>query len=290
MKKIYVACLLLFFAWNINAQDKTYGPFWGLHFYGYKSNLFNSDDFRVDSFQKYKITPGFGGSIEYGYLYQSGFSVSGGIEYGTNNQNYIGEHISYTFDMEAKTKASFLKIPIVFGMQARKDKRLKYFYTLGFYYSYNTGYSDKIVLDFKDSITKQPTETISIDKDSYTVTYDTSKYQTVLSMDKRPVIRNGAGVLAGMGINYRIKDKIQFIAQLKGEFTFTNIENIEKVRFVYQPGTNNTVGFPYSGYLYNNYSKYMDDKQKNWNRAGTHPFNIGLTVGIRYYLFDFNED
>ncbi|MBL7772065.1 MAG: hypothetical protein JNM95_04300 [Chitinophagaceae bacterium] len=290
MKKILVLCLAVLTIGIAKAQDRTYGPFYGIHVFGYKSNLFNSDDFRADSFQKYQFTPGFGATLEFGRLYQSGFSVAGGLSFGTSNQKYVGNDISYTYNMTATTSTSFLKIPIIFGLQAHKDKRLKYFYTLGFYYSYNTGYKDVRKKDYKDDLTKAPTETTTITKDTYTITYDTTKLQTVLSMDKSPIVRNGFGALAGFGINYRIKDKMQFIAQLKGEFTITNIESIEKTRFRYVDGTNNTVGFPYSGYVYDNYTKYMNDPKSNWNRSGTHPFNLGIQIGIRYYLYDFNEE
>lgn len=290
MKKSLVTLLLLMSVMSGFAQDRTYGPFYGVHLFAYKSNLFNSDDLRVDSFQKYQFTPGVSGTLEYGYLYQSGFSISTGIGFGTNNQKYVGSDMNYSFEMNATTKLSFIKIPLNLTFQAHQDRRLKYFYSLGVFYSYNTGYSDVKTIDYKDSLTKQPTETHTITKDTYTITVDTTKLQTVLSMDHRPIVRNGFGATAGFGINYKLNDKMQFIAQIKGEFLLSNIESIEKTKFQYVTGTNNLTGFPFSGYIYQNYGKYMNDPNHNWNRAGTHPFNLGINFGIRFYLFDFNDE
>jgi hypothetical protein len=290
MKKLFVLCLLVMMILESQGQDRTYGPFWGIHAYTYKSNLFNSDDLRADSFQKYQLTLGAAGSVEYGYLYESGFSVSGGIEFGTNNQKYTGSDPGFPFTMNATTKVSFLKIPIVFGLQAHQDRKLKYMYTLGFFYSYNTGYSDVRSIDYDDQFSKAPTEFYEITKDTYTMRFDTTALQTVLSMDQRPIVRNGFGALAGLGVNYRLTDKVQFLAQVKAEFTITNIESLEKTRFKYVNGANNTIGFPYSDYVYKNYAKYMHQNDRNWNRSGTHPFNLGLTLGIRYYLYDFDSD
>lgn len=289
MKKSLVTLLLLMSVLSNFAQDRTYGPFYGVHVYAYKSNLLNSDDLRVDSFQKYQFTPGAGGSLEYGYLYQSGFSIATGLSFGTNNQKYVGNHMNYAYDLEATTKLSFIKIPLTLTFQAHRDRKLKYFYSLGVFYSYNTGFSDVKTINYKDSISKAPTETHTIDKDTYTITLDTTKLQTVLSMDQRPVVRNGFGATAGLGINYKVSDKVQFIAQVKGEFLISNIEVIEKTRFQYVQGTNNVSGFPFSGYVYNNYAKYMNDPNRNWNRASTNPFNLGISLGIRFYLFDFND-
>ena len=95
---------------------------------------------------------------------------------------------------------------------------------------------------------------------------------------------NGLGALGSVGIKYQLKEKLEFIAQLKCEFTVTNAEITDEIRFT---PINDPLSFPYSGHAFQNYAKFMDDKNSNWNRASTHPFNLGISVGVRYYLFDF---
>nr|MBP6316331.1 hypothetical protein [Chitinophagaceae bacterium] len=281
MKKLILFSLMLITGFWVSAQ--VYGPFYGVNLYVYKSNLFNSDDFRADSFQKYTFTPGFAGNFEYGYLSESGFSVATGLHFGTNNQNYKGSDPYYMYTMTANTKMSFLKIPLIFGMQKVTDKKLKLLYTLGFYYAYNTGYSDKIVLDYTNANIKNTQQTIKKEVETNTIVGDT--FKSVYTMDKRPYARHGLGATAGLGITYRLKQKMDFVAQFKGEFQITNAENTAEFRYTpVQP----TPGLPSNRHTYGNYAKYMVNTKSNYNRAGTHPFNIGLTLGIRMYLFDFD--
>ncbi|HPI54501.1 MAG TPA: hypothetical protein PLU10_07380 [Chitinophagaceae bacterium] len=281
MKKIVLLSLLLVTGSLLKAQ--VYGPYYGINLYGYKSNLFNSDDLRTDTFQSYKITPGFAGSLEYGYLWQNGFSLTTGLQFGTSNQNYKGSDPFLPYTMTANTKMSFIKIPLIFGKQKMNDRKTKLLYTVGFFYSYNTGYSDKIVIDFIDPNTKDLQTTIKKEVETNTVIGDT--FKSVYTMDKRPYARHGLGALASLGMIYKLKDKMELIAQVKGEFTITNAENTAEAK--YTP-VKPTPGLPEMDYTYGNYAKYMNVSKLNYNRAATHPFNIGISVGLRMYLFDFD--
>ena len=78
---------------------------------------------------------------------------------------------------------------------------------------------------------------------------------------------------------------MEFIGQLKGDFTLTNAEITDEIKF--SPTKTATTTYPYSGHAFQNYAKYMHDPKSNYNRASTHPFNVGISIGIRYYLFDF---
>lgn len=285
MKKIWLALLCLISAGASQAQ--IYGPYFGASVFINKSNLFNSDDFRADSFQHYQITPGFAGSFDFGYLYESGFSIQSGLQFGTCNQKYVGEDNYYTYDLKGTTKTSYLKIPVVFGIEKMTDRRLKFLYNVGFYYALNTGYSDSWTLTNKIPDAKGnkmvQSYTVKNDEMSYNNSMDTSlKYSYAL--DKRPYQRHGLGVLAGVGVRYQLKEKLDLVAQLKGEFTFTNAEITQEVRFT---PINDPTEFPKNGHVYSNYAKYMNDPNKNWNRAATHPFNVGLQLSLRYYIFDF---
>lgn len=277
-----VAAMLLLTSWQISAQ--LYGPFYGVHLYTYKSNLFNSDDFRADSFQKYKMTLGIAGQFEYGFLYENGFSVSGGLQFGSNNQNYIGEDEDYPYDLKAKTKMSFLKIPLTFGWQAVNDRKMKFLFTWGFYYSYNTGYSDYILYDFKGSAIKDVE--VNMKKDTWTSNMVDDTAKTSYVMDQRPYRRHGLGALGGVGFNYRIGEKTDLMVQAKMEFLITNAEHNEETVFT-PTGSTAVLEKPRLDRPFENYAKYMYAPKTNHNRAGTHPFNLGLSIGIRHYLFDF---
>jgi len=284
MKKFILVAIVIAIGMQVSAQ--VYGPFYGANVFVNKSNLFNSDDLRADSFQTYKMTPSFAGNFEIGYLYQNGLSIATGIQYGTCNQKYAGADNYYPYNLTGTTKTSSIRIPVIFGIQKMNDKKLKFLYTVGFYYSYNTAYSDKWELTNKvpiNNVTQTQTYTVKDDIISYENNINKQANYSA-NLDKRPYQRHGLGALGSVGIKYQLKEKLEFIAQLKCEFTVTNAEITEEIRFI---PINDPLSFPYSGHVFQNHAKFMDDKNSNWNRASTHPFNLGISVGVRYYLFDF---
>jgi hypothetical protein len=282
MKKVVFLLAVVFSTLvSVAQQTEAYGPFYGLNVYGYKSNLFNSDDFRADSFQTYSMTMSFAGSFEYGYLYDNGFAVSGGLQWGTCNQNYKGADQEYLYKLTANTKTSYLKIPLTFSHQTRNGKKFKFIYSVGFFYSLNTGYSDKIVLDYNDPNVADYETTISKKTISTKNTKDT--FKTSYALDYKQYKTHGLGALAGLGFSYRLKERMEFITQLKGEFQFTDAENSDEI--LYTP-TGSTPGNPLLRRTYGNYAKYMSNNQA-YKRAATHPFNLGLSLGLRFYVFSF---
>lgn len=282
MKKVFLGLALLLASYTGFAQEtEAYGPFINFNVYGYKSNLFNSDDLRADSFQAYAITPSFGASIERGRLYENGFSYAIGLQFGTNNQKYTGEHKDYPYKLKATTKASFIKVPLTLAHQTRNDKKLKFMYSLGVFYSLNTGYSDVIELDYIDPLAADFTTTITKKGIDTKNNKDTNK--TSYLFENSPINTHGFGALGGVGISYRVASRTELMVNLKGEFQFTNMESTDEN--LWTP-TGSTTGTPELKHLYGNYAKYMNGAGA-YRRAGTRPFNIGLNIGLRFYLFSF---
>ena len=281
MRKILTLLLLALGTATAQAQQtEAYGPFYNINFYGYKSNLFNSDDLRADSFQAYAFTPGFAGSLETGYLYDNGFSYSLGIQFGTNNQKYTGSDRFYPYTLTATTKSSFLKVPLVFSHQSMNDKKLKFMYSVGFFYSLNTGYSDEIVLDYTDA--NLPDYTTKITKKEMVTTNNKDTVKSSYLLDRRPVNTHGLGAIAGAGISYRLASRTELMVQARTEFQFTNMENNEEILMTPKSGT----GVSELKHLYGNYAKYMT-QPGFYRRAATRPFNFGLQIGLRFYVFTF---
>lgn len=262
-------------------ETEAYGPFINFNVYGYKSNLFNSDDLRADSFQTYSMTPSFGASIERGRLYENGFSYAIGLQFGTNNQKYTGTHTNYPYKLTATTKTSFIKVPLTLAHQTRNDKKLKFMYSLGLFYSLNTGYSDQIVLDYIDPLL--PDYTTSITKKGIETKNNKDTNKTSYVFENNPINTHGFGALGGIGISYRVASRTELMVNLKGEFQFTNMESTEEN--LWTP-SGSTTGTPELKHLYGNYAKYMVAPGAH-RRAGTRPFNIGLNIGLRFYLFTF---
>ena len=283
MKKITILFALLVSGFASQAQiTEAFGPFYNVNVFVNKGNLFNSDDLRVDSFQKYAITPAFAGSLEYGRLYDNGFSYSIGLQFGTCGQKYTGVDSAYPYTLNATTKSSFLKVPLTFSHQTRNDKKLKFMYSLGFFYGLTLAYTDKISMDYTDANLPDYETTITKDKIVTTSAKDTTKRSYAL--DASPVNKHGLGALGGVGVSYRIKPRTEFIAQVKGEFQFTDLENDTEI--LHTP-TDGTAGVTQLNYVYGNYAKYMNANSSNFRRAATHPFNLGLTIGLRFYVFTF---
>lgn len=282
MKKVILGLTFLIASYSaFSQQTEAYGPFINFNVYGYKSNLFNSDDFRADSFQTYSMTPSFAASIERGRLYENGFSYSVGLQFGTNNQKYVGAHTNYNYKLTANTKASFLKVPLTLAHQTRNDKKLKFLYSIGLFYSLNTGYSDVIQLDYLDINAADFTTTIT--KKGYETKNNKDTFKTSYDFENSPVNSHGFGALAGVGISYRVASRTELMVNLKGEFQFSNMESTDEN--LWTP-TGSTTGTPELKHLYGNYAKYMSNSGA-YRRAATHPFNIGLNIGLRFYLYSF---
>ncbi len=285
MKKISLSILtLVLFVLQSTAQIEQYGPFVGGTAFVYKSNLYNAQDFASDSVQKYSTTMGFGAGFDFGHKYLNGISISSGLHFGTNNQNYKskdtipGDILTFT----ANAKMTFIKIPLVVSMQTRNDKAAKAFYSMGLFYSYNTGYSEKINWEYKHNTALNHTTTIKKQTIENAFPKDSNKY--VSNVDQRPYNRHGWGAILGMGASKRYSKNAEWFCQLKIEYQISSSENNDEMVFTPAAGSVDT---KHVGHVWGNYAKYLHRTNSNYNRPATHPFDLGLSFGIRYYLFDF---
>ena len=286
MKKFYLSlCLLVFCGSRLMAQIEQYGPFIGGSAFVYKSNLYNAQDLHADSVQKYAFTPGAGISFDFGYRYLNGFSVSSGLSFSTSNQKYSG-HDSIIGDVvtfSAKTKMSFIKVPLILSMQTRNDKPVKAFYSLGVFASLNTGYSETATWDYAhQNFYRNHTTTITKKTIETKYNNDTTKYQSTVS--ERPYRTLGWGAIMAMGISKRYSKKSEMYIQARIDYQISSSENNDQVVFTPVSGS---ADVRHEGYVWGNYAKYMHKLSSNYNRPATHPFNLGITFGIRHYIFDF---
>ncbi len=281
MKKLLLTLTSIMMMLAAQAQlTEIYGPYYGGSLFVNKGNLYNSDDYRADSFQKYQLTPNFAGQLELGYLFENGFSIAGCVQFATCNQKYKGADPYYAFTLTANTKSSFIKLPFIISHQTRNDKLLKFIYSVGFYYALTLGYSDQYTIDAIDPASADFTTSIS--KGLMTTTNSLTKDKTSYAIRDNIFNTHGLGALAGAGISYRFKEKVEFIAQFRTEMHLTNVENTSEN--VVSP-TDGTPGFPQYKNLYGNYAKYMSVPDNNYRRAQTRPINMGINLGLRFYKF-----
>lgn len=281
MKKKLLVLLSLAFGFQAHAQLKEiYGPFYSGAVFVNKGNLFNPDDLRADSFQTYALTPNVGLQFDYGYLFESGISISGGLHYSTCNQKYSGSDPSYAYTLSGTTNASFIKLPFTISHQTRNDKLFKFIYSAGFFYAYTMGYKDQYSLDYKaDNVA---TTNTTITQTDMTQTMEGSSSKASYALRDNVFHRHNIGAMVAAGISYRFNERWEFITQLRSEIFMSNVENINQN--VLTPA-DNTPGFAQYGYVYGNYSKYMRSSNLNDRRSATRPFNLGLTLGLRKYVF-----
>ncbi len=286
MKNIYLSlALLLSTVSSAFSQVEQSGPFIGGNGFIYKSNLYNAHDAATDSVQKYSITMGFSGGFDFGYKSLNGISISSGISFGTSNQNYksndtiFGDILKFT----ANSKMTFVKIPLILSMQTRNDKPLKAFYSLGLFYSYNSGYSETINWDYTYN-NFSPDLTTTIKKQSIENKYDKDTNKYVSNLSERPYRRHGWGAIMAMGASKRFNKNSEWFLQAKIEYQISSSENNDEIIFTPAAGSKDTKRV---GHVWGNYAKYMHKKEGNYNRPATHPFNLGITFGIRYFLWDF---
>ncbi len=286
MKKLSISLLVLsLFSLKSVAQIEQYGPYVGGTGFVYKSNLYNAQDLNTDSVQNYSFTPGFGLSFDFGHKYLNGISISSGISFSTSNQNYSGNDtiIGDVVKFSAKTKMSYLKIPLILSMQTRNDKRAKAFYSLGVFYSYNTGYSETATWDYSHNNFYRD-QTTTITKQSIETKYDKDTNSYVSNVSDRPYKRHGWGAILALGASKRYSKNGEWFIQTRIEYQISSSENNDEMVFTPAAGSKDTKRV---GHVWGNYAKYMHKANSNYNRAATHPFNLGLSFGIRYYLFDF---
>jgi hypothetical protein len=286
MKKLslIICCTII----SLIASAQAYGPYIGANVFAYKSNLFNSDDLRVDSFQEYVLTPGFTGGFDFGYLFENGVSINSGLHIGQANQRYRGGDSTFPFQIEATTNLTQVKIPITIGKQ-RMDGEHKtvLIYSAGLYYVYNASYSDDLLVDFTDKNTKDVR--VTTNKKSKVEKWDIK--DTILNsylMSSRPYTRHGFGAVANLGISYKLKEKLFLNILARGEFQINNLEVTDQITYTNTRANVNNPILPVTRHEFGNYAKYMTRLQQNHNRSGTHPFNLGISIGLRYFLFEFN--
>ena len=273
-----VSCLLG------QAQIEQYGPFVGGNLFLYKSNLYNSQDLHADSVQHYQITPGFGLSFDFGYRYLNGLSIQSGLSYGSSGQHYNGKDsvVGDVVTFSAKTNMSFIKVPLIFSMTTRNDKPVKAFYSVGIFAALNTGFSESFSFDFAHAVNASYTTTIT--KETYEVKYKNDTAKHAYNLNERPYRSLGWGAILALGASKRMNKKTEGFMQLKMEYQLSSSENTDQMIFTPQAGTADS---KHLGYVWGNYAKYMHHNG-NYNRPATHPFNLGLTFGIRHFIFDFD--
>lgn len=273
------------FVISANAQIEHYGPYVGGNIFVNKANLYNAKDLASDSVQIYKATMGFSGGFDFGYRMLNGISISSGISFGTCNQKYGSKDtiVGDIVDFKATSKMSFIKIPLVLSMQTRNDKPAKAFYSMGLFYSYNTGYSDNATWDYTHN-SFSPDRTMNIEKEIVENLYANDKKIYSSKISERPYRRHGWGAIFGLGASKRFSEKAEWFLQAKIEYQISSSENTDEVIFTPTPGS---VEEQRVGRVFGNYAKYMHNNNTSYDRPATHPFNFGLNFGIRYYLFDF---
>jgi hypothetical protein len=111
---------------------------------------------------------------------------------------------------------------------------------------------------------------------------DTSTY--ISEVEDRPYRRHGWGAVMAMGLSKQFNKNAEWFVQAKMEYQISNSEFNEETLFTPASGSSDKRKL---GHVWGNYAKYMHRANSNYNRPFTHPFNIGVTFGIRYYLFDF---
>jgi hypothetical protein len=142
---------------------------------------------------------------------------------------------------------------------------------------------DEIQYDYNLAQMNDITTTIK-NKQVATTVKNNEKNNTVYNLDTRPYRRHGLGAHVGLGILLRLNEKVDFTAQARLEYQFTDAEYNDEILF--SPADNKTLGVAQLKYVYGNYAKYMTDRTNNYSRPGTHPFSLGVQLGIRFYMFD----
>jgi hypothetical protein len=150
------------------------------------------------------------------------------------------------------------------------------------YYGYNATFSEEANWEYEYNNSYRD-RTMTIDKETIETKYagDTNKY--VATIDDRPYKRHSWGAILGMGASKRMNKNTEGFVQFKIEYQISSSENTEETVFTPTKGSKETKR---TGYVWGNYAKYMHGANSNYNRPATHPFNMGITFGIRYYLFD----
>ncbi|HNF71621.1 MAG TPA: outer membrane beta-barrel protein [Chitinophagaceae bacterium] len=286
MKKTGLALTFLLAFITGQAQIEQYGPYIGLNVFGYKSNLYNAEDLASDSVQKYKMTFGFSGGFDFGYRALNGISISSGISFGTCNQNYsstdsiVGDIVAF----KATTKMSYLKIPVVVTMQTRNEKPVKAYYSLGLFYSYNTGASDEATWDYTHNAFS-PDLTLNIKGETIEKLYSNDKTKYEAKVNERPYRRHGWGGIFALGLSKQYSKKGEWFAQAKIEYQISSSENTDELTYTPTPGSMEPRR---TDHVWGNYAKFMPDNTSAYSRPATHPYCLGINIGIRRYLYDFD--
>jgi len=159
--------------------------------------------------------------VDFGYNFDESFGVSSGLQYARNGQNYADFTDSYNNTISFYTSLDYLKIPFLVHYVLNPDDQTTFSFQTGFYLGFLLGYNVDETIRFNDGSTLEGKAT----GNSFTTSYSAGTTDNAVFVNGKPFNSVDFGVMIGVGIQYKISNKISMPILLNYQYGFTDIKN-----------------------------------------------------------------
>ncbi|MEN2992025.1 MAG: porin family protein [Bacteroidia bacterium] len=182
--------------------------------------LLNQEDMDAGPILDYKTTWGFMGGLSLGYHFSNYVGVGLDLLYSSEGQRYTGKDEALQLNWEGRTRLNYLKIPFLLRLGSDPEAPVQL--------SFNLGPQLGLLLSAEDKMTvKRGSAEISLSAGNKEgILYEQSPTNPVrVSLDKPAYASMTFGATVGLGVAIRLSESLHLSFQLRGDYTFTDIEN-----------------------------------------------------------------
>lgn len=264
----------------------TLGMNWGFVGGGYTSMLTNRDDIQADQRLDIEMMNfNWAAGIEGVYWFQRTVGFGGQVLYWNAGCSYSGSDTITGFNLTAKTKMTYAKMPLMFYFKSFNryypNRRTRFTAQFGPYVA--------MLMDYKEDVTRTYKDDPSI-KTNYKFSkgsYSTTGITGTLSGDLYNPFE--LGFTFGIGAEARLWRRTVVAFNLRADIGISNVENTKVMTMNYSDGSRDTM----FTYFSKDYAKYNAansiDQAGGWlpNRPATKNFSVGAFLSVRKYFGNY---
>lgn len=158
---------------------------------------------------------------DFGYNFDESLGVSSGLQYARSGQNYANFTDSYNNTISFYTSLSYLRIPFLVHYVLNPDDQTTFSFQTGFYLGFLLSYNVDETIKLNDGSTLEGLAT----GNSFTTSYSAGTTDNNSFVNGKPFKSVDLGMMIGLGIQYKISNKIAMPILLNYQYGFTDIKN-----------------------------------------------------------------
>ncbi|MCS7162437.1 MAG: PorT family protein [Bacteroidia bacterium] len=182
--------------------------------------LLNQEDMDAGPILDYKTTWGFMGGLSLAYHFSNYVGVGLDLLYSSEGQRYTGKDEALGLRWEGRTRLNYLKIPLLLRLGSDPESPVQLSFSLGPQLGLLLSAEDKMTVKLGSSELSLSTG----NKEG--ILYEVTPINPErVSLNKPAYASTTFGATVGLGVAIRLTESLHLSFQLRGDYTFTDIEN-----------------------------------------------------------------